>query len=429
MTLSSTLTQLLRFLDASPTPFHATRNIRQRLLDAGFIALDEGDAWKLAANTGYVVTRNDSSVIAFHTGSNDALTAGIRMIGAHTDSPCLKLKPNASYAKQGYRQLGVETYGGVLQRSWFDRDLTLAGRVSVLTSDGNIQQLLINFERAIACVPSLAIHLDRDINQGRAINAQKELPLLLGDKDIDFSELVCQQIHAEYPELQIDKILDWEISAADTQAAQVIGVNGEFIAAARLDNLLSCYVGLEALLNADKTQPMLLVCTDHEEIGSQSCCGAQGPFLESVLRRWLGDEESYARAIHKSLLISADNAHGVHPNYPEKHDEYHGPMLNAGPVIKINANQRYASTDVTQSFFRQLCAQAEVPAQQFVARADMGCGSTIGPITSSVVGVKTVDIGLPTFAMHSIRELAGSRDAEYLVRVFRAFYQTQQLPS
>lgn len=426
--MTDTIRGLLDFLDRSPTPFHATANLSRALQNAGFVALDEGEAWQLAANTGYVVTRNDSSIIAFHTGSRPALEAGIRMIGAHTDSPCLKLKPNASYAKQGYRQLGVETYGGVLQRSWFDRDLTLAGRVSVACSNGEIRQVLINFQRPIACVPSLAIHLDREINQGRALNAQKELPLLLGDKDIDFSELVIEQIKAEHPALDLEKILDWEISAADTQAAQVIGVRGEFIASARLDNLLSCYVGLEALLNADKTQPLLLVCTDHEEIGSQSCCGAQGPFLESVLRRWLGDEETYARAIHKSVLISADNAHGVHPNYPEKHDEHHGPMLNAGPVIKINANQRYASTDVTQSFFRQLCSQVDVPVQQFVARADMGCGSTIGPITSSVVGVKTIDIGLPTFAMHSIRELAGSRDAELLVRAFTAFYQTQQLP-
>lgn len=419
---------LLTFLTRSPTSFHATANIKQAAVNAGFIALDEGEAWQIQADTGYVVTRNDSSVIVFHTGKSSVFESGIRMVGAHTDSPCLKLKPNASYAKQTYRQLSVETYGGVLQRSWFDRDLTLAGRVSFLNTAGAIEQRLIHFARAIACVPSLAIHLDRDINQGRAINAQKELPLVIGDKEIDFEAVVVAQIHAEHPDAQVQRMLDWEISAADTQPPQLVGVNGEFIASARLDNLLSCYLGLYALLAADKQQPQLLVCTDHEEVGSQSCCGAQGPFLESVLRRWLGDEESYARAIHKSLLISADNAHGVHPNYPEKHDEHHGPALNAGPVIKINANQRYASTDVTQSFFRHLCQQADVPVQQFVARADMGCGSTIGPITSSVVGVKTIDIGLPTFAMHSIRELSGSKDADYLARALTAFYQTDALP-
>lgn len=425
--MSDLIAGLCRFLDQSPTPFHATANLQQALLAAGYTALNEGEPWQLEPGCGYVVTRNDSAIVAFHTGAHPVAEAGIRLVGAHTDSPCLKLKPEASYNRHGYGLLGVEVYGGVLLRSWFDRDLSLAGRVSVLQTNGTISQHLIHFKRPIASVPSLAIHLDREVNQGRAINAQKELPLLLGSHT-DFKRAVLLQLRREHPDCDASEILDWELSACDCQQAQLIGLNSEFIASARLDNLLSCYLGLQALLASGGEQPSVLVCTDHEEVGSVSCCGAQGPFLESVLRRWLGSEENYARTLHKSLLISADNAHGLHPNYPEKHDEQHDPMLNAGPVIKINANQRYASTDITQSFFRHLCQQQQVPVQQFVARADMGCGSTIGPITASSVGVKTVDIGLPTFAMHSIRELAGSADCDHLLRALTAFYRVSQLP-
>jgi len=223
-------------------------------------------------------------------------------------------------------------------------------------------------------------------------------------------------------------VLDFELSFYDTQSAAVIGLHGDFIAGARLDNLLSCFAGLQALLNAEPEHTCVLVCTDHEEVGSTSLCGADGPFLEHVLRRVLPDEDDFQRAISHSLLISADNAHAVHPNYADKHDGNHGPKLNAGPVIKVNNNQRYATSSETAGFFRHLCLENEVPVQSFVTRSDMGCGSTIGPITASQLGVRTVDIGLPTFAMHSIRELAGSQDLAHLVKVLTAFYASSQLP-
>lgn len=428
----NSLDNFLSFLDASPTPFHAVQQMQQALLAAGFIALNESDSWCIQAGKRYVVTRNDSSLIAFTTSQQDPTQSGLRLVGAHTDSPCLKLKPEPNLQRQGYTQLGVEVYGGALLHPWFDRDLTLAGRISYRKNNGTLANTLIHFPRAIASIPSLAIHLDREVNNGRALNAQKELPLLLQtlqpEEKFDIRQILLAQLLHEHPACDAEIVLDFDVSVCDTQPAARIGLQEDFIASARLDNLLSCYAGLQALLACSDLQPAMLVCTDHEEVGSVSCCGAQGNFLTSVLQRWLSDNETVARTTHRSLMISADNAHGIHPNYPEKHDENHGPRLNAGPVIKINANQRYASTAVTQAFFRDLCNQQQIPVQSFVARADMGCGSTIGPLTAAETGIKTVDIGVPTFAMHSIRELAGAHDVDYLRRALTAFFNCAHLP-
>jgi aspartyl aminopeptidase len=240
---------------------------------------------------------------------------------------------------------------------------------------------------------------------------------------IDFRALLEQQLREDEPDLDIGKVIDYEICFYDTQSAAVTGLASDFISAARLDNLLSCFTGLQALLEADeKAKPSLLVCTDHEEVGSRSLSGANGTFLQSVLQRLTETAEGFQRMIEHSMLISADNAHGIHPNYADKHDAEHGPLLNKGPVIKSNANQAYATNSETSALFRQLCEQADVPVQDFVVRTDMACGSTIGPITSSAIGIKTVDVGVPTFAMHSIRELAGCDDACMLYRVLTLFF-------
>ena len=425
--------QLLQFLQASPTAFHATQTLTELLLANGFEPLAELDAWNLQAGKRYVVTRNDSSIIAFVYGKKPLLETGIRMLGAHTDSPCLKVKPLPELNRKGYFQLGVEVYGGVLLAPWFDRDLSLAGRVTYRTSDNNIASAVIDFKAPVAVIPSLAIHLDREVNNIRTINPQKDiipllqmqaLPISAEHTDIStFKNILCEQLKSQHAEIKIAQVLDYEISLYDTQAPALVGLQQEFIASARWDNLLSCHVGIQALLQADAEVSSLLICTDHEEVGSTSCCGAKGPMLEQFLERLLPDFETRVRVIERSLMISADNAHGVHPNYMDKHDENHGPLLNGGPVIKINANQRYATSSETSSFFQLLCDQAQVPVQMFVARTDMGCGSTIGPIVASEVGVKTIDVGVPTFAMHSIRELAGVKDAHYLYRVAAAFYQ------
>lgn len=423
---------LLDFLNTAPTPFHAVAEMGRRLEAAGFEHLPEGAPWSVSPGGRYFVTRNRSSIVAFRLGAQSPMESGVRMVGAHTDSPCLKVKPQPEVASQGYLKLGVEVYGGALLNPWFDRDLSLAGRVSFRTEEGQIKSALIDFGRPIAVIPSLAIHLDREVNEQRSINSQKDLPPVLmqlpDDKPPSFRELLLEQLHREHPGTRAAAVLDFELSLYDCQPAAVVGWKEEFITGARLDNLLSCYLGLQALLEAGAgPATALLVCNDHEEVGSVSACGADGPFLRSVLERLCGDGEGLSRAMDRSMLISADNAHGIHPNFADRHDEQHGPRLNQGPVIKINANQRYASNSETSALFRHLAEELDVPVQTFVVRTDMACGSTIGPLTASALGVRTLDLGVPQFAMHSIREMAGIGDGHLLKRVLVAFYDRPTL--
>lgn len=424
---------LLDFLQASPTPFHAAANIAAELTRAGFQPLAEGEPWKLEPGGKYWVMRNGSSVIGFVYGKESLPASGIRMVGAHTDSPCLKVKPTPELSRQGYAQLGVEVYGGALLAPWFDRDLSMAGRVSYRDTHGRIRSALVDFKAPVAVIPSLAIHLDREVNRQRSINPQKELPPLLlsetpGVDQPEFRERLKSQLLAQHSGLEVDRVLDFEISLYDTQPPAMVGMAQDFLASARLDNLLSCYVGLQSLVDADDQHSSLLVCNDHEEVGSASACGAKGPMLQQFLERLLPDVETRMQVIDASLMVSADNAHGVHPNFSDRHDDNHGPKLNLGPVIKVNANQRYATTSESSALFRDLAERAQVPVQTFVSRTDMECGSTIGPITSSEVGVKTLDVGVPTFAMHSIRELAGRDDACYLYRILNEYYRYPHAP-
>lgn len=419
---------LLDFLAASPTPFHAVESMLKIFAEHDFKHLKEQDAWNLEPGK-YVVTRNDSSIIAFVLASdkNDVIArSGIRMVGAHTDSPALRVKPNPDIEKKGYLNLGVEVYGGVLLNPWFDRDLSLAGRVTYTDDTQTICSTLINFETPIASIPSLAIHLDREANSSKTVNPQTDLPPLLMKQSKTstlktFNQVLQRQLK-QSKDISSDKILGYELSFYDTQKPAIVGLEQEFINSARLDNLLSCYVGMKALVESDGSQFCLLVCNDHEEVGSASAEGAEGPFLKSVLERTIPDAETRFRAIAASMLISTDNAHGIHPNFSDKHDANHGPILNEGPVIKINTNQRYATNSETAGFYRHLCEKNNIPCQTFVVRTDMGCGSTIGPITAKEIGVKTIDVGVPTFAMHSIREMAGTEDALHLNLSLKAFY-------
>lgn len=422
-------TEMLAFLQVSPTPYHAVAEMIRQLDAAGFQCLKESEAWQLQAGGKYYVQRNQSSLVAFVQGKSALVETGWRLWGAHTDSPCLKLKPQPDIEKKGYRQWGVQIYGGALLNPWFDRDLSLAGRVHYKTGDGAVKQTLIDVKRPVAVVPSLAIHLDREANNARTVNPQTDMPpvVCLSSENDDLQALLLEHLRDQGVK-DASELLDFDLSLYDTQPPAVIGWRNDFIASARLDNLLSCYVGLSAILNAEDDTHCVLVCNDHEEVGSQSAIGAQGPMLRSILQRVSGDHESFERAISHSLMVSADNAHGVHPNYADRHDDNHGPLLNAGPVVKINANQRYASTSETNTLFTGFCGACEVPVQQFVIRSDMGCGSTIGPITSSELGVRTVDIGVPTFAMHSCRELAGSQDAHGLAKVAEYFFKLSALP-
>lgn len=406
---------LCEFIAKSPTPFHATQTLVSMFSEKGFKRLDERQDWNIEANQAYVITRNDSSIIAFRTGSD--LNQGMKMLGAHTDSPCLRIKPNPDINKFGYAQLGVEVYGGALFHPWLDRDLSIAGRVSGVLNNGQLFHELIDFKRAIAVIPNLAIHLDRNANKEREINAQLHLPLIIGqDPKLDFKSLLLDELVANGVS-DAEQVLDFELSCYDVQSPSLVGINSEFICASRLDNLLSSYIAARAVLDTDSEHASLFISTDHEEVGSASACGAQGPFLKSVLQRLTKTPAAMTQLISRSMMVSCDNAHGIHPNYADKHDQNHGPILNQGPVIKINNNQRYATNSVSSAKFKQACDKANVPVQTFVTRSDMSCGSTIGPITATELGIETIDIGAPQWAMHSIRETAGSQDCDYLYQV------------
>jgi aspartyl aminopeptidase len=407
--------------------------LAKELEGAGFLHLDEAASWQLQSSGKYFVTRNASSLIAFRISDSAPLHQGLRMIGSHTDSPCLKLKPQPELNRLGYMQLGVEVYGGALLNPWFDRDLSIAGRINYLDSKQRLQRCLVDFRKPVAIIPSLAIHLDREVNQKRSINPQTDLPPLLfqpaADGTVDVRAILAEQIRAQYPEADVKSVLDFELSLYDVNPPALVGLHEEFIASARLDNLLSCHVGLTSLLESSGEANRLVVFTDHEEVGSATAAGAAGNFLTSVIARLNeqlaeGTNESMHRLLNRSFFISVDNAHGIHPNFADKHDSKHGPLLNAGPVVKFNVNQRYATNSETSAYFRKVCAEANVPLQSFVVRSDMGCGSTIGPIIATELGLPTLDIGVPTFAMHSIRELAGSKDTWYLHRALTHFFSS-----
>lgn len=408
---------LLGFLDASPTPFHATENMSLMLENAGFQELKEDEAWQLEKGQKYYVTRNGASIIAFTYPESSHYT----MIGSHTDSPTLKLKPHPVIKEHGVVKFGVEPYGGLLLNPWFDRDLSLAGKVAYLDTQDQIQETLINVQKPIAIIPSLAIHLDRKANEERSINQQTDIsPILSTNEDFNMDEFLEWQLSKNNIH-DVKSLYASELSFYATQKASFVGLRDDFIAAPRLDNLLSCYVSLVSICSVENNQPMLLIASDHEEVGSESTSGAAGSFLENTLKRMYPDYDEYIKMIRTSILISTDNAHAVHPNYADKHDQNHSPLINKGAVIKINSNQRYASNTTTISKFMNIAQKAGEPYQQYVTRSDMGCGSTIGPITATRLGIETLDVGLPTYAMHSIRELAGSEDAYSLYKILLQF--------
>lgn len=421
---------LLDFLQSAPSPFHAVDSLCRRFSSAGFERLDERSEWSLEPGRAYFYTRSDASIAAFRL-ADDIADRGVRIVGAHTDSPCLKLKPKPELSRNGYSLLGVEVYGGALLNPWFDRDLGLAGKVSGLNAAGELVSALVNIQEPIGYVPSLAIHLNREANNKKSVNPQKEMNVLLGsvDENSSFTDILLDRVQTENPDLKLEKILNFNLSFYDLQAPSAVGLHKEFVASARLDNLLSCYLGAESLLASDGKQSSILICNDHEEVGSRSDVGAQGTMLNDLLARLCRDPVDRQRCLRHSMMFSVDNAHGVHPNYPDRHDAMHGPLLNNGPVIKFDADQSYATSSETAALVRWLAEAApEIPLQEFVTRADMRCGSTIGPITAANTGVKTVDIGNPQFAMHSCRELAGAQDCESMLKLLIRFLDVAKIP-
>jgi aspartyl aminopeptidase len=404
---------LRAYLDASPSPWHAVATTAARLGAAGFRSLDETQPWDAGADRGFVA--RDAALIAWRRGGVGP--APWRIIGAHSDSPGLRIKPYPDLARAGWRQLGVEIYGGVLLNSWLDRDLGVAGRV--LSGDGS--STLVRVDEPVARVPQLAIHLDRDVNErGLLLDRHAHtVPVWGTDLDTTFADWLGERAGVCPP-------TGWELVLYDVQAAAILGADRSLLASGRLDNLLSCWAATTALLDAEPAgHTTVIALFDHEEVGSASTTGASGPFLETVLERLHeatgGTRDDFHRSLAASSCVSADNAHAIHPNYPERHDPDHAPIVNRGPAIKLNANQRYATSVDTADLFRRSCESAGVPCQTFVSRNNMPCGSTIGPLTATRLGIATVDVGVPQLSMHSARELCGTADPLSLTAALAAY--------
>lgn len=386
----------------------------QELLQAGFTRLEEQESWSLQAGERYFVERNGSSLLAF-TWPDDT-PEKLTLVGAHTDSPCLRLMPDPLILSEGSLCLRVQVYGGVLLYPWFDRDLGLAGRL-VIGDASNTQTVLVNTQEPLGIIPSLAIHLDRNANAGRTVNPHTEMRAVVGMANR--APEMSQWLGEVFPGLNAVP-LAWELSLYDFQPPARVGDG--FITSARLDNQLSCYAGTQALLNAPTDRFCMLVCHDHEEVGSRSWAGAQGDMVVRALERLVPDADGRARLLACSCMLSVDNAHAVHPNFASHHDAGHRPLLGHGPVLKLDAEQRYAGDSQAWARLKVLAEQHDIPLQVFAVRPDMACGSTIGPISAANLGMQVLDVGAPQWAMHSIRETAHYSDVQELQKLIQTFY-------
>ena len=430
--------RLLSFLDASPVNFLAVKNIADTLLANGFRRVDPSQPLgEVKSGDRFFVTKNDSSVFAFRIGNKPIADAGFHMICAHCDSPTFRIKPNAEMLTEGgIVKLNTEVYGGPIMSTWFDRPLTLAGRVIVRGEDVmHPQTLLLHIKRPLLQISNLAIHFNRQVNDGVALSKQKDVLPLLGQitSQLEAGNLLMNVIleelngNAAGRELCAKDILDFDLYLADATPACTFGVHNEFISSGRLDDLSMCYAGLEALIASDTTDTtQVLALFDNEETGSQTKQGAGSPFLSFMLKRIAlaqsNTEEAYYQAVERAFMISADNAHAWHPNYPEKYDPTNHPMLGGGPVIKFNAAQKYASDAVSAAVFAGLCEKADVPCQRFVNHSDVAGGSTLGNILASSIPLRGVDMGNAILAMHSCRETGSVADHVFCVKVFTEFY-------
>ncbi|XP_022745793.1 probable aspartyl aminopeptidase isoform X2 [Durio zibethinus] len=440
-TNASVVGDLLDYLNESWTQFHATAEAKRQLIAAGFHLLNENDEWELKPGGRYLFTRNMSCLVAFAIGEKYIVGNGFHVIAAHTDSPCLKIKPKSASFKSNYLMLNVQTYGSGLWHTWFDRDLSVAGRVIVRASHGSFLHKLVKVTRPLLRVPTLAIHLNRTVNtDGFKPNLETHLVPLLATKPEEApaeskEKSTLSSKAAHHPLLMqilsdelccdVDDIVNIELNICDTQPSCLGGANNEFIFSGRLDNLASSYCALRALVDScgspvdlsSEHAIRMVALFDNEEVGSDSFQGAGAPTMFQAMRHIVG---SFAN----SYAVSADMAHGVHPNFMDKHEEHHRPEMHKGLVIKHNANQRYATSGVTAFLFKEVAKIHNLPTQEFVVRNDMGCGSTIGPILASGVGIRTVDCGIAQLSMHSVREVCGKEDIDIAYKHFKAFYQT-----
>ncbi|MBC8375565.1 MAG: M18 family aminopeptidase [FCB group bacterium] len=431
----SIITELISYLNQSVTAYHAVITAEATLKSNGFIRLDEQDVWDLKPNQKYYVIRSQSALAAWQMGRGDK--SGIRLVGAHTDSPGLHLKPKAQYSKSGYVQLGVEVYGGPLLASWTDRDLSLAGRV-ILKEAGKLKVVPFKSNKVLLRIPQLAIHLNREVNEkGLMLNKQTHMPPILALESTDGPSIDAELIEgliADELKVTRDEIASWQLECYDTQSANTSGLNDEFIVSGRIDNLTMCHASIQALTSTAFSAPQtaMIALFDNEEIGSSTENGAASGFIRDIITRVVGSDDSNhmtQRTLANSACISADGAHAIHPNYIEFHDPQHAVKMNQGPVIKVNANHRYATSAFTSAIFEQLCKDVDVPVQHYVHKTDLPCGSTIGPITATGLGIPVVDVGNAMLSMHSIRETAGAKDHEMMIKVLERFFSKADLVS
>ena len=429
------INRLLNFLNASPVNFLAVRNLVEELEKAGYRRVNPCEPLgKVAAGDKFFVTKNDSSVYAFEIGSKPLADAGFHMICAHCDSPTFRVKPNAEMpCEGGIVKLNTEVYGGPIMSTWFDRPLTLAGRVIVRGKDEYTPQtLLMHVKRPLLQISNLAIHFNRQVNDGVKLSKQKDVLPLLGNVSDELEKgnmlmnVILEELNRQQP-VKREDILDFDLYLADATPACTFGVHNEFISSGRLDDLSMCFAGLEALLGSGKSAvTKVLAIFDNEETGSQTKQGAGSPLLASLLKRiaWAQSqtEEAFFQAVERAFMVSADNAHAWHPNYSEKYDPTNHPVLGGGPVIKFNAAQKYASDAVSAAVFAEVCRKAGVPYQRFVNHSDVAGGSTLGNILASSLPLRGVDMGNPILAMHSCRETGSVADHAHCVRAFTQFY-------
>ena len=421
--------ELLQFIDQSPTAAHATSQVEARLLHSGFRKCLEKDTWLIQANDRILVKRQESGIVAIKMGKKLPMEGGFKIIGAHTDSPGFRLKPHALMFKGGYLQLGVEIYGGPLLPTWLDRDLGLAGQAVVKDGQNNLQTMLLKMEKPVLRISMLPIHLNREVNdQGLILNKQEHLAPILGSVGETIDKNCLENLLARELGVPADRLVDWEMGLFDLQPGTLAGLDDEFIISARIDNLAMCQAAMNAFLNSEAgAATQVIIFYDNEEIGSTSANGAGSSFLRDVLTRLVATQnrnaEDLFRALARSFFISADGAHAVHPNYIDKYEKEHHCRLNQGPVIKINALKKYATTAESGAVFILLCQKAGVPFQKFINRTDMAGGSTIGPTVAAGLGIPTVDVGNAMLSMHSIREMSGTTDHLYMIRVFEEFFK------
>lgn len=422
--------KLVDFIYESPSAFHAVKTIKTELSKSGFVQLNEGDRWELQKGGKYFVTRNASALIAFAVGTGIVAKKGFKIIGAHTDSPCFRVKPEPEILSEGqYLKLNTEVYGSPILSTWMDRPLSLAGRVTIKGNNVlNPETVLLNIKRPVLIIPNLCIHMNRNINKGIELNKQIDtLPLLtMVSENLEKDNLLIKIIAKEL-KLKEEDIIDFDLFLYECEKGNIIGLNNEFVSSSRLDDLEMVHAAVVALKNSHSTEASnVLACFDNEEVGSTTKQGANSEFLANVLERIViafgGDREDYFRGLNKSFMISADSAHAVHPNKGEKSDPTNRPIINKGPVIKISAAQKYTSDSNSIAVYEGICKSANLPIQKFVNRSDELGGSTIGPISSSHISIRSVDIGTAILAMHSIRELCGVLDHYYLGKSFEEFY-------